>query len=73
MPDENGKLIREMHGDIKVLIFKVEKVSEQVLVQNGHIQSLNKFKIQVQAIFALMSFIAAIGGGTLLAFLLGYA
>ena len=71
MTDEDAKLIREMHGNIQVLIFTVEECRKELFVQNSSIRSLNKFKIQVQAVFAFTSFVLAIGGGTLIALILG--
>ena len=42
-------LLREMHGDVKVLISEVTELKEHVEHQNGHIDELMRFKIGTAA------------------------
>ena len=56
--EENGALLRDMHSNIQVLIFKVGELSDHVSAQNGHIDELREWQIQVKAILRTLTVVA---------------
>ena len=57
--EENGALLRAMHSNIQGLIFQVGELSGHVEKQNGHVDGLLKWQIEVKTVLRTLTVVAS--------------